>query len=187
MLDPTRRPRRRRPSPGTVLGLTALIVAFSSAAYAAIPSADGSIKGCYAVTDGLLLGIPHSRGDTRIVDAAESCRGYERAITWNQAGVPGLPGTNGTNGTNGTDGADGVSGYETKTQSGTGSVTVVCPGGKKALGGGASVLGAIGSGSALISSNRLSTTQGDAWSAAAVDFTRTVQATVICASVAPDN
>ena len=31
MLDPIRR-RARRPSPGTVLGLTALVVAFSSAA-----------------------------------------------------------------------------------------------------------------------------------------------------------
>jgi hypothetical protein len=185
MLDPNRRPRRRRPSPGTVLGLTALVVAFSSAAYAAIPSTDGSIKGCYATTDDLLLGIPHSKGDTRIVDAAEACRPYERAISWNQAGTPGLPGANGTNGTNGINGTNGVSGYEVKTASATGSATVICPGGKKALGGGASVLGAIGPGSALISSNRLSTTEGDAWSAAAADLTRTIQVTVICASMAP--
>ena len=86
---------------------------------------------------------------------------------------------------NGTNGLDGVSGYERKTESATGSATATCPAGEKAVGGGASVLGPINAGAALIASNHLSTTQGDAWSAAAVDLSRTVQVTVICAGVAP--
>ena len=45
------------------------IVAAGGIGYAAIPSADGQIKGCYARTNGLLLGIPHSKGDLRIVDS----------------------------------------------------------------------------------------------------------------------
>ena len=60
---------RRRPSPGTALAATAAILVGSGVAYAAIPSADGTIKGCYATTNGLLLGIPRSKGDTRIVEA----------------------------------------------------------------------------------------------------------------------
>ena len=118
---------RRRPAPGTAMGFVALVVAFGGVAYASIPAADGTIKGCYATTNGLLLGIPHSKGDTRIVDSNEACRSYEQAIAWNQNGAPG---TNGTNGTNG------VSGYEITTGSNTGVAKALCPAGKRAVGGG---------------------------------------------------
>jgi len=73
--------RLHRPAPGTVIGLLALVVASSGVAYASIPNPDGTIKGCYATTSDLLLGIPHSKGDTRIVDSAEACRSYEQSIT----------------------------------------------------------------------------------------------------------
>ena len=53
------------------------IVAAGGIGYAAIPAADGQVKGCYAKTNGLLLGIPHSKGDLRIVDEDEACRSYE--------------------------------------------------------------------------------------------------------------
>jgi hypothetical protein len=118
---------RRRPAPGTALAFVALVVAFGGVAYASIPAADGTIKGCYATTNGLLLGIPHSKGDTRIVDSGEACRSYEQTIAWNQAGAPGTPGTNGTNG---------VSGYEIVTGSHTGVAKALCPAGKRAVGGG---------------------------------------------------
>jgi hypothetical protein len=89
------RRRARRPSAGTLLGSAALIVACTGAAYASIPASDGTIRGCYAATNGLLLGIPHSKGDTRIVDSAEACRSYEQPITWNQTGQKGDPGAAG--------------------------------------------------------------------------------------------
>jgi hypothetical protein len=70
----------------------ALVAALAGGAYAAIPGADGQIKGCYALTDGLLLGIPHAKGDTRIVDETESCRAYEKTLKWNQKGPTGPQG-----------------------------------------------------------------------------------------------
>jgi hypothetical protein len=76
----------RRPSPYELLALAGAALALSSVAYAAIPSADGTIKGCYASKNGLLLGIPYSKGDVRIVDEAEGCRSYEMPIGWNQGG-----------------------------------------------------------------------------------------------------
>lgn len=156
-----------------VLGVLA-VVGVVGVGFAAIPGSDGTIKGCYATTNGLLLGIPYSKGDTRIVDAGEPCRSYEQAVTWNQQGQPGTPGTNGTNGTNG------VSGWERILVNGTGHATAKCPAGKVLLGGGGTVLGVINAQSALVSSAPLDDTQ---WQASAVDQTRTVQATALCASV----
>jgi hypothetical protein len=63
------------------MGGLAVIIATSGVAYGAIPSSDGSVKSCYAKTDGLLLGIPHSKGDVRIVDSGEACRAYEQQIS----------------------------------------------------------------------------------------------------------
>jgi hypothetical protein len=101
---------KHRVSPGTVLGTIALLVALSGAAYAAIPGSDGTIKGCYATTDGLLLGIPHSKGDLRAIDSAASCRAYEKLLTWNQQGRQGDPGPQGLKGDPGPQGLKGDAG-----------------------------------------------------------------------------
>lgn len=74
-----------RKSSITTLALAGTLAAVG-VGYAAIPGSDGVIKGCYATTNGLLLGIPHSKGDTRIVDSAEACRSYETPLSWSQQG-----------------------------------------------------------------------------------------------------
>ena len=79
-------------------------------AYAAIPGGDGQVKGCYAVSSGLLLGIPHSKGDTRIVDEAEACRSYEKFIKWSQIGPKGDTGPQGAKGDTGAQGLQGPKG-----------------------------------------------------------------------------
>lgn len=105
--SPTRIPL---PSPALAVASAALVAALSGVAVAAIPSAGGSIQGCYALTDGLLLGIPHSKGDTRIVDESATCRSYEKAIAWNQKGLKGDPGSIGGQGPAGPKGSDGPAG-----------------------------------------------------------------------------
>ena len=124
---------KRRISPGSVLGATAVVVAFSGAAYAAIPGSDGTIKGCYATTDALLLGIPHSKGDMRAVDGAENCRSYEKTVTWNQKGPKGDPGPAGPPGPSFANVT-----VRVKNISGTGgaSGTASCESGELATGGG---------------------------------------------------
>lgn len=137
----------------------------ASVAYAAIPGPDGSIKGCYAKTNGIVLGIPHSKGDLRVVDSAEPCRAYEAAVAWNQAGIkgdigpigpsgpagptgpPGPSGPAGPSGATGPTGAQGpagtgVSGYQIVeldvdiAAKSTRAVVLDCPTGKVVLGGG---------------------------------------------------
>jgi hypothetical protein len=120
------RNRLHRPSPGTVIGSLALVVALSGVAFAAIPSSDGTFRGCYAKTGGLILGIPHHKGDLRLVDEGEACRSYESLVTWNQQGTPGTPG---------------VSGYQIVQETNAGPFSGIgqnanCPAGKKVLGGG---------------------------------------------------
>jgi hypothetical protein len=99
----------------TVLG----VLAATGAGWAAIPGSDGTIKGCYATTTGILLGVPHSKGDTRIVDANDDCRAYERAVAWSQRGPagpqgiegkPGVPGDTGPQGPQGLPGDAGPAG-----------------------------------------------------------------------------
>jgi hypothetical protein len=82
----------------TVFGAAALFAGGAMVSYAAIPSGDGSVKACYAKTDGLLLGIPHSKGDVRIIDSGEGCRSYETQIIWNQEGLKGDQGLTGPQG-----------------------------------------------------------------------------------------
>ena len=89
----------RRTRPAILISTLVVLATSGGIAYAAIPTADGSVSGCYATSNGILLGIPHSKGDVRIVDSAERCRAYERAIAWNQHGVKGdqgLPGPAGS-------------------------------------------------------------------------------------------
>lgn len=141
----TNRARRLRRS--AAVGALA-VTAMGGMAWASIPGASGTIKGCYARSNGLLLGIPYSKGDVRVVDSAESCRSYETTVSWSQkgpAGPQGLVGPPGPPGPQGDAGAGTLSGYEIVSAEddtledsfGTPvfSVAVTCPGGKKALSG----------------------------------------------------
>ena len=162
------RRRLRRPSFGAAIAVVA-VVALAGIGYAAIPSSSGVFRGCYAKTDGIILGIPHSKGDLRLVNEGEACRSYETLVTWNQTGPQGLPGADGT------DGTDGVSGYEMVTSRsamlplpiGPSIFYATCPAGKKALGGGwlvqlYSATGFVGAGSAALASQP-ALGEGNAW------------------------
>jgi hypothetical protein len=60
------------------------VIVAGGIAYAAIPSADGTISGCYRTIDGTL----------RVIDAeaGQTCRSGEKPLTWSQTGPPGPPG-----------------------------------------------------------------------------------------------
>ena len=75
-------------TPATWIALVALLVAMSGAAYAAIPSSGGVITACYAQSSGFYMLTYHAKGDTRIVDDSEACRGYETRITWKDGSAP---------------------------------------------------------------------------------------------------
>ena len=96
------------------------MVALGGIGYAAIPSQGGTFRACYANTEGILLGIPHSKGDVRLVNEGESCRSYETLTTWNQTGpqgpqgLQGLQGLQGPKGDTGAQGPAGVGGVATK-------------------------------------------------------------------------
>lgn len=100
----------RLTSPGTVIGAIALVAALGGGAYAAIPASSGHIRACYAASNGLLLGIPYSKGDLRTVDEGESCRPYERPLSWSQVGPQGAQGDQGPTGPAGPKGDPGVQG-----------------------------------------------------------------------------
>jgi hypothetical protein len=91
-------------------GVIGTVLASGLAASAAIPDSTGTIYGCYAKTDGLILGIPHSKGDVRVVDEGATCRSYETAVSWNQKGVKGDTGQQGPQGEQGEQGVQGVPG-----------------------------------------------------------------------------
>src|SRR5690348_13727269 len=71
--------REHRPSPGTALGLAALVVALGGVAFAAIPDSNGTIHGCYQ----------KGNGNLRVVESSSDCRNSEQALAWNQQGPPG--------------------------------------------------------------------------------------------------
>jgi hypothetical protein len=73
---------RYRPSPGTAIAITALVVAIGGVAYAAIPDSNGTIHGCYQ----------KENGNLRVVASATDCKTNETAIQWNQQGPPGQSG-----------------------------------------------------------------------------------------------
>ena len=50
-----------------LVALACGVALLGGAAFAAIPDSEGAIRACYASTGGLGFGIPHSKGDTRIV------------------------------------------------------------------------------------------------------------------------
>lgn len=112
-----------------------LLVIGASVVHGAIPDANGTINACY----------DKQSGQVRIVDPAanlpKGCGPKEIALSWSAAG------DDGQDGVDGEDGQDGVSGYETvyeasdETSLYDKTVSVMCPDGKKALGGGAGVYG----------------------------------------------
>jgi hypothetical protein len=75
--------RHRRPSAALIVAIVALIVALGGVAIASIPSADGTIHGCY-----------NAQGQLRVIDAESgaSCAPGETALSWNQTGPAGPPG-----------------------------------------------------------------------------------------------
>jgi hypothetical protein len=102
-----------RKRPGTILGVVALAAAVGGGAYAAIPASDGSVRACYATSSSLLgglLGIPYTKGDTRVVDEGEACRSYEKPLSWSQRGPAGPQGVQGIQGPQGLKGDPGASG-----------------------------------------------------------------------------
>jgi hypothetical protein len=104
-----------------IIGIVAgLVLGATTVAVASIPSADGTFTACVK-----------SDGALRLVDAeaGKTCKTSEQTVTWNQAGPQGPAG--------------GVSGYEIVETSDTApsgvvefALSVNCPSGKKALGGG---------------------------------------------------
>jgi hypothetical protein len=86
----------RRPWTAMLVAFEVLAFALLGVSYAAIPGTDGVVNGCYAVTEGLLLGP--SKGELRVVESGESCRSYETALSWNQEGPKGDPGPPGPKG-----------------------------------------------------------------------------------------
>jgi len=88
------RGRIRRPSPSMVVALLALVVAASGAAFAAIPSTNGEIHGCYETRTGLLRVINAEAGGTCIANK-------ETPISWNQEGPQGPAGADGEDGQDG--------------------------------------------------------------------------------------
>ena len=91
----------RRPSRLVVcLAVIAAVVLGSGVAWAAIPSRDGVITGCYARSDGNL----------RIIDESRSCRRGEARLTWNESGAQGPAGEAGPQGEQGPQGEPGPQG-----------------------------------------------------------------------------
>jgi hypothetical protein len=75
--------KRRRPSAALIVAILALIAALGGVAIASIPSADGTIHGCY-----------NGQGALRVIDAegGATCAPGETALNWNQTGPPGPAG-----------------------------------------------------------------------------------------------
>jgi hypothetical protein len=94
----------------------------------------GVIHGCYRIDTGRL----------RVIDteAGQACGLRGKAISWNQTGERGLQGVQGVQGPQGPQGPPGFSGYQlTRAQENVAAgqhaeVTVLCPEGKRVLGGG---------------------------------------------------
>jgi hypothetical protein len=134
------------------LAAAGALFGIASAVQADIPDT-GVVHGCYQKMNGQLRAIDTDKG--------QGCNPSEIAINWNQSGPTGPKGTTGATGAKGTagatgatgpTGATGVSGYEVVTNfsvhaAGQGaSGEALCPTGKLAIGGGATVTGLENSG-----------------------------------------
>jgi len=94
----------------SVLAVGGVLALTSGLAAAAIPSTDGSIHGCYAKSDSLLVGVPYRKGDLRVVDEGVACKSYELPVTWSQRGPQGETGPQGVQGEPGVAGPQGPAG-----------------------------------------------------------------------------
>jgi hypothetical protein len=108
MLSPVRNAVRRL-SPGTILGLLALVVAMSGISIAKIPGDGGKISGCYKKKSGKLRVINADKG--------KHCRRGERALTWSQQGPQGAAGRDGAAGPAGPAGTPDTADFFTKGES----------------------------------------------------------------------
>ncbi len=84
-----------------LLGAVATVAVGAGAGYAAIPSSNGTVNGCYEKKTGILRVIDK--------DAGKSCLSFETPIGWSVQGPPGATGAPGEKGATGADGNDGVS------------------------------------------------------------------------------
>jgi hypothetical protein len=90
---------------GHHVGLLALFVALGGTSYAAIssiPGPDGVIHACYQKT----------KGSLRVVPAGTRCLKSERALAFNQQGIPGPRGSQGLQGLQGSQGSQGSQGLQ---------------------------------------------------------------------------
>jgi hypothetical protein len=154
-----------------ILILAAAIMAIAGGiSYAAIPASNGTISAC-----------KDNKGALKVIDAeaGQTCANNQQPLSWNQEGPAGV---------------DGVSGYEIvveesqPTSSFDSGLQIMCPSGKKALGGGGAVLYATGSPSAHPNVNVDKPLLGGAgwdfratWLFASTEWK--VRAYVICANV----
>lgn len=190
-----------RPSPTTLVSVLALLLAANGVALAAIPGTENRIDACRAVQGGTV----------RIIDseAGETCRqAVEAPVSWGVAGPEGAQGPAGSQGPAGPAGPQGQAGPQgaqgpagpAGPQGPAGDVrgyqvlmlppanvkeferrTVLCPAGKKVLGGGGE---ARGDNAALVGS--FPTENNDGWTAIARNpgqATVGVSVFVICANV----
>jgi type VI secretion system secreted protein Hcp len=81
------------------LPLAAALGAGTAVAIAAIPGADGTIRGCYPTAD------PNARA-LRIIEETQTCATTEQLLTWNQSGPTGPQGPPGDPGPPGDSGGD---------------------------------------------------------------------------------
>lgn len=136
--------RRTLLTPPGLLSLLAVFLAAGGLAYAAIPSADGTIHGCY----------DKARGTLRIVDAEAvgggRCSDAEAALSWNQKGPVGPTGPKGAAGAQGPAGPAGgfkairrVKAFSKFTDAKSKKITVSCAAGEVATGGGHQLIGSI--------------------------------------------
>ncbi len=96
-----------------ILGAAAILVVSVGVAYAAIPDANGVIKGCFKKSghdDDDDDGGP--KGSLRVIDTAkgEKCKKNETALSWNQKGPKGDKGDKGDTGAQGAQGVQGPQG-----------------------------------------------------------------------------
>jgi type VI secretion system secreted protein Hcp len=85
------------------LPLAALLGAGTAVAIAAIPGADGTIRGCYPTATA-------NQRTLRIIDEGETCANSEALLTWNQTGPTGPQGPQGDPGPPGDSGGGDTSG-----------------------------------------------------------------------------
>jgi hypothetical protein len=70
--------RRHRPTPATIIALSALVVALGGVAFATIPDSDGTVHACYQ----------KRTGDLRVVESSQDCRSSrERPIDLGSPGA----------------------------------------------------------------------------------------------------